>query len=336
MASEFTGHPEISFNYLGQFDQDFRNGRLEVSPYSSGKLASDKRPITYALDINGMISDGQLSLAISYCSKQYQRETMETCADLLKSSLQKVIEHCAAQDQIQLTPNDISLKEITIDELDQFVQQTQHLGDIENIYPLTPMQKGMLFHSLIDSASEAYFEQAAFDLKGVLDIEAFRMSLAHLAERYDILRTHFYTEWKDQPLQIVFRQKPIEIVVEDIRSMNVHQRSEFITAFARKDKARGFDLTRDALMRVSILRTEEDQARLIWSFHHILMDGWCLPLIMKEVFETYYAILEQRQPKRGPLLRTADISNGWMNKITSKLQPIGGIIWTAMKGKPFC
>ncbi|WP_406620488.1 amino acid adenylation domain-containing protein [Bacillus atrophaeus] len=299
MASEFIGHPEISFNYLGQFDQDFRNGKIEVSPYSGGEIASDKRPITYALDINGMISNGQLSLAISYCGKQYQRKTMETCADLLKSSLQQVIEYCAAQDQIQLTPSDISLKEITIDELDQFVQQTQHLGDIENIYPLTPMQKGMLFHSLIDSASGAYFEQAAFDLKGLLDIEAFTMSLAQLAERYDILRTHFYTEWKDQPLQIVFRQKPIETVVEDIRRMNVHQRSEFIAAFARKDKARGFDLTRDALMRVSILRTEEDQARLIWSFHHILMDGWCLPLITKEVFETYYAILEQRQPKRG-------------------------------------
>ncbi|WP_412094192.1 amino acid adenylation domain-containing protein [Bacillus atrophaeus] len=298
-ASEFTGHPEISFNYLGQFDQDFRNGRIEVSPYSSGKTASDKRPITYALDINGMISNGQLSLAVSYCGKQYQRETMETCADLLKSSLQQVIEHCDAQDQIQLTPSDISLKEITIGELDHFVQQTQHLGDIENIYPLTPMQKGMLFHSLIDSASEAYFEQAAFDLKGVLDIEAFTMSLAQLAERYDILRTHFYTEWKDQPLQIVFRQKPIETVVEDIRSMNVQQRSEFIAAFVQKDKERGFDLTRDALMRVSILRTEEDQARLIWSFHHILMDGWCLPLITKEVFETYYAILERRQPKRG-------------------------------------
>ncbi|AWM17129.1 non-ribosomal peptide synthetase [Bacillus inaquosorum] len=298
-ASEFTGQPEISFNYLGQFDQDFRNGRMEVSPYSSGKTVSDKRPITYALDINGMISNGQLSLAISYCGKQYQRETMEACADLLKSSLQQVIEHCDAQDQIHLTPSDISLKDITIGELDQFVQQTHHLGEIENIYPLTPMQKGMLFHSLIDSDSEAYFEQAAFDLKGFLDIEAFRMSLAQLAERYDILRTLFYTEWKDQPLQIVFRQKPIETVVEDIRSMNSHQRSEFIADFARRDKARGFNLTRDALMRVSILRTDVDQARLIWSFHHILMDGWCLPLVTKEVFETYYAILERRQPKRG-------------------------------------
>ncbi|WP_307894581.1 non-ribosomal peptide synthetase [Bacillus swezeyi] len=299
MTLELTGHPEISFNYLGQFDQDFQNGRIEVSPYSSGKIASDKHPMTYALDINGMISNGQLSLAISYSGKQYQRETIETCADLLKSSLQQVIEHCADQEQILLTPSDISLKEMTIDELDRFVQQTQHLGEIENIYPLTPMQKGMLFHSLIDSASGAYFEQAAFDLKGLLDIEAFTMSLSQLAERHDILRTHFYTEWKDQPLQIVFRSKRIETIVEDIRSMNKQQRSEFIAAFVQKDKARGFDLTRDALMRVSILQTEEDQARLIWSFHHILMDGWCLPLITKEVFETYYAILERRKPKRG-------------------------------------
>ncbi|KAA6451959.1 non-ribosomal peptide synthetase [Bacillus swezeyi] len=298
MAPKLTGHPEISFNYLGQFDQDFHNGRIEVSPYSSGKIASDKHHMTYALDINGMISNGQLSLAISYSGKQYQRETIETCGDLLKSSLQQVIEHCADQEQIQLTPSDISLKEMTNDELDRFVQQTQHFGEIENIYPLTPMQKGMLFHSLIDPASGAYFEQAAFDLKGLLDIEAFTMSLSQLAERHDILRTHFYTKWKDQPLQIVFRSKRIETIVEDIRSMNKQQRNEFIAAFVEKDKARGFDLTRDALMRVSILRTEEDQARLIWSFHHILMDGWCLPLITKEVFETYFAILERRKPKR--------------------------------------
>ncbi|WP_369546632.1 amino acid adenylation domain-containing protein [Bacillus velezensis] len=297
-APDWTGHPEISFNYLGQFDQDFENGGIEVSPYSGGKIASDRHPITYTLDINGMISDGRLSMGISYCGKQYRRETMETCADLLKSSLIQVIEHCAAQEHIHLTPSDISLKDITISELDQFVQQTQHIGDIENIYPLTPMQKGMLFHSLIDSASRAYFEQASFDLKGDLDIEAFTMSLSYLAESHEILRTHFYTEWKDQPLQIVFRKKPIEITVEDIRSMKNKQRNDFIADFIQKDKARGFDLTQDALMRVSILRTEDDQVRLIWSFHHILMDGWCLPLITKEVFETYYELLDRRKPER--------------------------------------
>ncbi|RPK06399.1 Bacitracin synthetase 3 (BA3) [Bacillus subtilis] len=297
-ASDLTVHPEISFNYLGQFDQDFENGGIEVSPYSGGKIASDRHPIAYTLDINGMISDGRLSLAISYSGKQYRRETMETCAAFLKNSLKEVIDHCTAQKQIQLTPSDISLKEITIAELDQFAQQTKHIGDIENIYPLTPMQKGMLFHSLIDAASRAYFEQASFDLKGDLDIEAFTMSLSQLADRHEILRTHFYTEWKDQPLQIVLREKPIEITVEDIRNVEDEQRGKLIADFVQKDKERGFDLTRDALMRVSILRTDDDQARLIWSFHHILMDGWCLPLVTKEVFETYYELLDRRKPER--------------------------------------
>ncbi|KUP39086.1 non-ribosomal peptide synthetase [Bacillus halotolerans] len=297
-ASDLTVHPEISFNYLGQFDQDFENGGIEVSPYSGGKIASDRHPIAYTLDINGMISDGRLSLAISYSGKQYRRETMETCAAFLKNSLKEVIDHCTAQKQIQLTPSDISLKDITIAELDQFAQQTKHIGDIENIYPLTPMQKGMLFHSLIDAASRAYFEQASFDLKGDLDIEAFTMSLSQLADRHEILRTHFYTEWKDQPLQIVLREKPIEITVEDIRNMEDEQRGKLIADFVQKDKERGFDLTQDALMRVSILRTEDDQARLIWSFHHILMDGWCLPLVTKEVFETYYELLDRRKPEQ--------------------------------------
>lgn len=60
------------------------------------------------------------------------------------------------------------------------------------------------------------------------------MSLSQLAKRYDILRTQFYTEWKEQPLQIVLRHKPIETVVEDIRDMNVDQRSEFIAALREK------------------------------------------------------------------------------------------------------
>ncbi|AHD05677.1 nonribosomal peptide ligase subunit [Paenibacillus larvae subsp. larvae DSM 25430] len=299
--AELTGYPEISFNYLGQFDQDFQNRRFELSPYSSGKIASENHPVPYVLDINGMISNGQLSLAISYSRKQYRKETIEKLAGLLKTGLSQVIKHCISQEKVQLTPSDISLKEVTIEELDQFVKLTRHLGEIENIYPLTPMQKGMLFHSLIDTDSEAYFEQAEFELKGPLNIDSFIKSLEQLTERYDILRTNFYAEWKDEPLQIIFRNKKMETLVEDIRSLNGQQQNEFIDSFKINDKARGFDLTRDALMRVSILRTEDARFRFIWSFHHILMDGWCLPLITKEVFETYYAILEQRRPERASI-----------------------------------
>ncbi|MCP3774858.1 amino acid adenylation domain-containing protein [Paenibacillus sp. MZ04-78.2] len=293
-------HPEISFNYLGQFEQEWSSGAVEVSPYSSGALSSRRQPLLYSLDMNGMIAAGRLSLAISYSGKQYRKETIERFAELLRTSLRQVVDHCVEQDRIQLTPSDIVLKGMSMEALDHLVRQSENLGVVENVYPLTPMQKGMLFHSLIDSASGAYFEQAAFELRGHLDIGAFVKSLEQLTERHDILRTNFYAQWQ-QPLQLVFREKPVETVVRDIRGLNDQERCNSIDAFIQEDKARGLDLTCDALMRVTILRTGEERTRIIWSFHHILMDGWCLPLITKEVFDAYYALLERRQPARGAL-----------------------------------
>ncbi|WP_257208239.1 condensation domain-containing protein, partial [Bacillus cereus] len=74
-------------------------------------------------------------------------------------------------------------------------------------------------------------------------------------------------------------------------------REEWIKRYTAEDKERGFNLAEDALMRMTILRTNEQTYHVIWSFHHILMDGWCMPIIIQEIFETYYAIQEQREPK---------------------------------------
>ncbi|WP_257208209.1 condensation domain-containing protein, partial [Bacillus cereus] len=82
-------------------------------------------------------------------------------------------------------------------------EETKHIGEIENVYPLTPMQKGMLFHSLMNSKSEAYFEQATFDIQGSMDVKAFVQSLEKLVQRHAIFRTNFVSDWNDEPLQIV-------------------------------------------------------------------------------------------------------------------------------------
>lgn len=125
----------------------------------------------------------------------------------MKESLQEVIAHCVSRKQTSLTPSDILLKDISIDELEQLLEQTRELGEAENIYPLTPMQKGMLFHSLFDPNSGAYFQQTMFDLHGDLEIDSFSKSLDGLSQKYDIFRTNFYRGWKDQPLQIIFKTK---------------------------------------------------------------------------------------------------------------------------------
>ncbi|MBT2572354.1 amino acid adenylation domain-containing protein, partial [Bacillus sp. ISL-51] len=294
-------NPEISFNYLGQFDQDLQHHALQVSPYSAGLSMNENQVRTAVLDLNGMIAEGKLSLILSYSNKQYERSTMAHFAKNLKESLQEVIAHCVSQQQTSLTPSDILLKDITIDELEKLLEQTRELGEVENIYPLTPMQKGMLFHSLFDPNSGAYFQQTTFDLHGDLDIDSFSKSLDGLSQRYDIFRTNFYRGWKDQPLQIILKTKKIGFQFIDLREMTEARKEEMLQEYAREDKIRGFDLEKDALMRLFILRTDETTYRFIWSFHHILMDGWCLPLITKEIFDHYFAVLQQTQPEQSTI-----------------------------------
>ncbi|KPV61276.1 bacitracin synthetase, partial [Paenibacillus sp. A3] len=289
--------PDISFNYLGQFDQDLQANALQISPYSTGTAASESAERHYALDINGMISGGALTLTIGYNGKEYRQETIERFSGLFRASLQKIIQHCVTKERAELTPSDVLLKGLTVEELDELVEQTGHLGEIENVYKLTPMQKGMLFHSLLEPDSGSYFEQATFDLRGTFDVEAFAKSLDALVQRHAALRTNFYSGWKDLPVQIVYRDKKSGFVYEDLRGMDEAQREAYIEAYAAEDKARGFDLARDALLRVSILRTGEEAYRLLWSFHHIIMDGWCIPLITREVFEHYAAVMQQKQPE---------------------------------------
>nr|WP_256703699.1 non-ribosomal peptide synthetase [Paenibacillus peoriae] len=300
-AQAIGAEPEISFNYLGQVDQDVQNSGISLSSYSAGETEDAHSPLQYTLDLNAMISEGTLRLTIAYSRKQYRKETLERVAGLLQSALQEVITHCVAQEQSELTPSDVSFQGLTTGELEHMAAQAAHIGELENVYALTPMQKGMLFYNLMDSQSGAYFEQASFDLKGHFNIDAFAASLDVLVQRHTALRTNFYSGWKDEPLQVVYRNKHSELYVEDLRDMEEVQQNEYILEYTRKDKQRGFDLAQDALMRVAVLRIGEDAYRFVWSFHHIVMDGWCLSLVTNEVFASYFAILAHKQPELAPV-----------------------------------
>ncbi|MGV2417436.1 MAG UNVERIFIED_CONTAM: amino acid adenylation domain-containing protein, partial [Paenibacillus polymyxa] len=297
----FVAEPEISFNYLGQFDQDLKQNAFRMSPYSVGASMSDTLTKRYALDINGMITDGALELTISYSNKMFMKKSIKKLADLLQESLREVLAHCVAKELPELTPSDLSFQGLTAVELDHIVEQTAAAGELENIYSLTPMQKGILFHGFMEPQSGAYFEQATFDLQGSFQVEAFAESLNQLVGRHQIFRTNFYSGWNEQPLQVVYRHKAAGFRFEDIRSMGQEEQDAYLADFAERDKAEGFHFSSGELMRVSILRTGEESYRFVWSFHHILMDGWCLFLVVGEAFHTYFAILEDRKPELAPV-----------------------------------
>nr|WGE01575.1 condensation domain-containing protein [Bacillus velezensis] len=207
---------------------------VQLSSYSCGSDSSGNQERPYVLNINGMITEGRLRLTISYSGKQYAKETIMRLSETIQSRLRTIITHCVHKEQSELTPSDILLKGMSINELDQLLIQLPHAGEVENVYPLTPMQKGMLFHSLLDEASSSYFEQASFDLQGELKIDWFKASLERLFETYAVLRTRFYSGWNDTPLQIVYKTQTPQIHFADLRDREEHLREDAIATLSKR------------------------------------------------------------------------------------------------------
>ena len=161
--------------------------------------------------------------------------------------------------------------------------------NIEDIYPLSPLQQGLLFHTLYDPESEAYFEQLSCTLRGALDADALRRAWQSVIDRHTILRTAFFWERRDKPLQVVRRKATLPWQQEDWRGLSTLEQQERFKSYLEADRSRGFELSKAPLMRVILIQLTEDTYYLVWSHHHILLDGWSVGLVMNEVFALYEA-----------------------------------------------
>ncbi|MBV9773485.1 MAG: amino acid adenylation domain-containing protein, partial [Gemmatimonadetes bacterium] len=163
------------------------------------------------------------------------------------------------------------------------------VGEVEDAYPLTPMQEGMLFHSLMSPAAGAYVVQFGFDLVGELDVDALVRAWQGVVDRYAALRTSFAWEGMESPVQVVHRTAPVPVYREDWRGMPEAEREAHLRAYLRDDRVRGFDPAHAPLMRVLLFRTGDDVHRMVWTHHHLVMDGWSLPLALRDVAALYDA-----------------------------------------------
>ena len=167
------------------------------------------------------------------------------------------------------------------------------LGDnkhnIEDIYPLSPMQEGMLFHDLAETGTGAYFEQYTCTYQGEVNVDALKRSWQRVLDQNPVLRTLVIWERKGKPLQIVRRHVELEWYEEDLTALNQGDCEAQLQKFLTQDQQRGFDLKKAPLMRMALFRRASNEFFFVWSFHHLLLDGWSGPLIFKNVFKLYQA-----------------------------------------------
>ena len=171
---------------------------------------------------------------------------------------------------------------------------------VEDLYPLAPMQQGMLFHSLYTAGADLYVEQLTAELAGPFDQAAFIAAWRRVVERHPALRTGFLWQEVEPPLQLVRRRAELPWTAEDWRGVPPAALESRWRDLLAADRARGFDLGRPPLLRITLVRVGEEEHRLVWSSHHLLFDGWCFPLLLSEVFALYAAAVAGREAHLPP------------------------------------
>jgi bacitracin synthase 3 len=289
----------ISFNYLGQFDSATSDTVYELAQEQTGATISGERDRSHDWEISGMVASGQLKLTLTYSRGQYKDEGIRRFMSFYKEQLLLVIAGCQGQNRRELTPSDLSYKGLSMSQVEALSQR----WDIQDIYPLSAMQEGMLFHSLLDSSSDEYFEQVSCHMSGAWAPKEVELSMNRLIGRYDILRTVFLHEEYSRPLQVVLRERKIAFSYHDVRAECAElPRETVLSRYKAEDRSNKFELSRDVLIRLTLLRSGSEEYEFIWSFHHILMDGWCMGIIIND-FRALYGSASTGTPVQLPAVR---------------------------------
>ncbi|MEO0539237.1 MAG: amino acid adenylation domain-containing protein [Cyanobacteria bacterium P01_A01_bin.105] len=164
---------------------------------------------------------------------------------------------------------------------------------VQDIYPLSPTQRGLLFHSLYGPQSGAYVIQVGYTLRGELDRTAFEQAWQQLVQRHTVLRTALVWENLDAPVQVVGQQVQLSVNWLDWQAQSVKAQQYSLQHWLADDRRQGFNLSAAPLMRLTVMQLSQACYRVIWSHHHILLDGWSLPILLQEWMAYYRAASAQ-------------------------------------------
>ena len=274
--------PLVGFNYLG-----------EAKTMDHGQWTMDHGQVPLpSVDINCGVVDGRFVARFQYDTACWTDEKAQQLADGFVDSLAQVAEHTAHITETEPTASDFGAIGWTEQ---QFQTVVSHFADrdetLQRVYPLTPMQEGMLITYLSDRDTTAYrllfrLSVSTLPTEGVL-----RHTLDYLAAKHEVLRTAILYDGVPQPCQaIVSRQLGLEM-------LDLTSESDIDAAAARLHQEqlhRPFSLTDDPLFRLVCMKTGDNSCQLLIFMHHIIIDGWCLPIIFSDFLKKMEAEVDGR------------------------------------------
>ncbi|GAX43730.1 amino acid adenylation domain-containing protein [Tolypothrix sp. NIES-4075] len=282
---------QISFNYLGQVRNESGKNklfRLLNEDTEPARNPEGLRP--HIIDVIGIVVEGELRVDWLYSSNLHSKETIAKWADDFQQNLLQILTHCMKPGVGGYTPSDFPLVSINQSSVDILQEK---FPELEDIYPLSPLQSGMLFHTIYDSEDGIYVEQVTGKIIGNFDVSAFAFAWQTVVDRHPILRSAMEWENQETPLQIVSKHVKFSLLEKDWRDLSPTQQEDELKQYLIEDRKNGFLLNQPLLMRFTIIRLDDSTWQWIWSHHHIILDGWSLPVIFKEVLAIYQSTIQR-------------------------------------------
>ena len=278
-------HPQVSFNYLGRLDTPSEGRLFHPTWEDAGPLVDSRERRSHLLDVVAAVVDERLRITWAHDPRTHPPGEVEDLADRLLEHLQEFVEIWSrAHAKPCLIAEDFPLAQLD----EGALHILEDLGQaVEDVYPLAPLQEGLLFQTLLNPELDLYVEQMACELEGDLDPSLFRQAWQEAARHHTVLRTRFLWEDLPRPVQVVLREGDPSWTEDDLQHLAPEDRRDHFQRYIAADRAQGFDLADGPPIRLALFPTGNGRAFFLWTQHHLLMDGWSLSLVLRQVFDHY-------------------------------------------------
>ncbi|RXF01352.1 non-ribosomal peptide synthetase/type I polyketide synthase [Pseudoalteromonas sp. PS5] len=285
----------ILFNYLGQFDQQAGEQALfKGAGDFTGADISAQHTRSHLLDINGMVFNGELKFQVNYHAEKFDNADIKKFCSFFESALMEVSAYCEQPNVERLTPADFPLCQLSQGELDTLQSRYTNIAEL---YPVTSMQAGLIYHGLLNTEKDSYINQLNIEFKGKFEIELFKKAWLAVIQRHNILRTAFVGLDRETPLQLVSESIQMDWTHLDWSAKSATEVEHEFADLLQEDKQQGFDFSVPGLMRFFTIKVNATCYKFAWTHHHTLIDGWSQPILFGEVFSAYQAFAANQLPE---------------------------------------
>ncbi|RMH92926.1 amino acid adenylation domain-containing protein, partial [Lysobacter pythonis] len=299
-AGHLTEQPpgQVLFNYHGVVDTGGHPGfELDAQALPSSNGADN--PPDVLLEINARVVGARLELAWNYAGEAFDASTIQRWADAFADELKNLIAHCLRPGQGRLTPSDLPQMRLPGHEFTVLAARADGQA-IERAFPLTPLQRGVLVESLRRSGRDPYFQQTVAELEGDVDVNALARGWQATVACQPMLRTAMLWEGISLPHQLVITKATAPWQVIDWSALEDGAQEAALRAWLEEDQARSVDLAEPPLARMCLFVRGKGRYWLVWSIHHLIVDGWSTPLLVSQILEHYRTAARGAVPKVAP------------------------------------